>query len=199
MVSHYNYHADGKLHTRFSELRNCTERGVIRIVKDRLNTDHEEQSNSFQYFGTARHEKFAEHLREFRKLPKKFELNLEINEDAIEHSYAIEVYENVVIHFTPDLHGHEWVLDFKTTGKGVEAYRNDKQALFYAWLLNKLGHQIKDGYYACEIWDKERTKILGYEVMHIKISDKDLANIEEWAKARINYLYDEIIRQGGNL
>lgn len=193
MPESYDYKEDDKLHTRYSELRNCTEKGVVRIVERRI---HElRETNPYTQFGTLRHEVFANFVTTHGKLPKEFGLDLDINQNAIEKSYGIEVWENVVIHLTPDLYNKEWVADFKTTTRGAKNYERDKQLIFYAWLLNKLGTNITKGYYLCELWDIERTNIKGYEVMEREITPKDIEEIEYWAKKRVETLFNELTKE----
>lgn len=192
MPSRYDYEPDDKLHTRFSELRNCTIKGVTKVVFQRLYGVSE--SSPYMEFGTTRHEVFSNFLLTHRKLPKQIPLDLEINEDMVERSYAIEVWKNVVIHLTPDIHNTTWVADFKTTTRGAINYKTDKQVVFYAWLLNKLGHKITKGYYICELWDRDRTKIQGYEFLERDITQEDIDGIEDWAKKRVQLLYMELTK-----
>jgi len=193
MPSSYDYKEDNKLHTRFSELRNCTENGTVRVVERRKYDFNE--ANPYQKFGTLRHEVFANFLRTHNKLPKAIGLELEINEDMIERSYGVEVWENVIIHLTPDIHNTTWVADFKTTTRGVDNYKLDKQTIFYAWLLNKIGHNITKGYYICELWDIDRTQIRGYEWAEKEITAEDIEKIESWAKLRVERLYQELTKE----
>ena len=192
MPSHYDYKEDNKLHSRYSELRLCTPGGVARVVERRK--FQLDETNPYTQFGTLRHEVFANYVRSNGRLPEKLGLALEVDKNLVEQSYGVEVWENVIIHLTPDLYNKTWVADFKTTTRGADNYKSDKQLVFYAWLLNKLGNNITKGYYLCELWDIDRIQIRGYETLEREITEKDLENIESWAKLKVEILYNELTK-----
>ena len=193
MPTNYEFKEDGKLHTRYSELKGCTPGGVVRVVERRKFQLNE--TNPYTEFGTLRHEVFANFIRSNGHFPKAVGLDLKVDKNAVEQSYGVEVWENVVIHMTADLHNDNWVADFKTTTKGAVNYKNDKQVIFYAWMLGKLGKKITKGYYICELWDIDRTQIRGYEVLERDITEKDLEETESWAKLRVETLYKELTKE----
>jgi hypothetical protein len=142
---------------------------------------------------------FATYLKEKKELPPTFKqsmafkgFKLDISPDCVEKQYEIELFENVVVHFTPDVHGKNWVGDLKTTSRGIDSYKSDKQTTFYAMVLGKLGLNIEWSYYFGELWDKQRENIQGYEVLVKKIRPKEKEDIKEWAKKRIELLFEEL-------
>jgi len=183
----YNYPKDHKLHTRYSELVNCIPSKMVDVLKARVDGY---PKNEFMEFGIKRHEKMKEYLVEKKKLPKVFGLDHDVDPEMVEHSYEFELFDNVVVHFTPDVHGKTWIADLKTTSRGIAGYKNDKQLVFYAKMLNKLGYKIEKIYYLIELWDKERTELLGYEVLEKNVDEKDVEKVLEWAKTRIERLYE---------
>ena len=186
----YDYLDNGKLHTRFSELVRCTPGQIERVVLDRLHgVDH---TNEFMSFGTMRHEKFAEYLKAKSELPSVFKLDLKINPGWVEKSYEIEAFDNVVIHFTPDVHDKTWIGDLKTTSRTAESYKNNKQITFYAWVLGQMGLDITSAFYFLEFWNRERTGCQGYQVIKNEITPESKAQVKTWAIERIELLYSEI-------
>ena len=187
----YDYPNDGKLHTRFSELVRCTDGQIERVLAER-NGDQASFSSNITYFGDIRHEMLKEYIQENGKIPEKFGVKLSCKPDRAEKHIAVEVFPNVVIHGTPDCFGNEWIADFKTTSRTEKAYSASKQVLFYAWLLSFYGLKIEKGYYLCEIWDKERTKILDYKSHQFEVDSAEFDELVLWTQERVERLKSAI-------
>jgi hypothetical protein len=185
----YLFEPDGKLHTRWSELTNCIPSKAEEIIERRLTGVS--RSNEFMEFGTTRHDLFKDECLKDNKLPARFDGEIQVSHleiVGIEKSYQLEIFENVIIHWTPDAFGKTWIADLKTTSN-ADNYKYHKQCIFYAWLLNH--HKdcnIREYYYLCEIWDRDRIKLLGHQVIRKEITDNDFAKIEEWARTKVNFL-----------
>lgn len=186
----YEYPNDGKFHTRYSELKRCIPSQIDRVIFERINGVHD--SNPYMDFGSKRHEVLAEYLKKNKKFPSEFNLDMDINPEWVEREQWIEVWENVVIHFTPDAFGKTWIMDLKTTSRGKSAYTSDKQLFVYAYLLGIKGLKIEKVYYVCEIWDTERTQIQGYEVLEKDVTQEDLQKAEDWLKSKSEFLYEAL-------
>lgn len=198
-MAEYNYPKDGKIHTRYSELVRCTPGQIEKVVAERMG-DIIPFSNDIMDFGTERHQILSDYIIKNNKLPKhfakelktKYDLELEIKGDQSERHIAVEMFKGIVIHGTPDIFGKDWIIDFKTTTRGKEAYINSKQNIFYAWLLSIYGLKIKRAFYLCELWNKERNEILGYESHDKEITEIDKDEIKKWAWERAKLLKSAI-------
>lgn len=199
MPNAYQYKDDGKLHTRYSELVNCTETGIERVLEERYGQRKKLELEAFD-FGRARHETLEEEGRAEGKVPTYFEAG-EIPISHAEQSFAIEAFEGVVIHFTPDLLSQEEFLigDYKMVREPEEGwngnfpslwpmYKNSVQLDFYAWLLTFKKIPIKEKIYLGEYWNRERTEILHHDFVRRPITIVDKGNARAWAIPRIERL-----------
>lgn len=193
----YNYPKDGKLHTRFHELLRCTDGQIDNVIAERFG-DLAPFENDITYFGTKRHEMLEKYIKENNELPKQFKklceekgIELEVNGKQVEKEICCEMFNGVVIHGTPDLFGSDWIVDFKTTTR-PESFSANKQTLFYAWLFQPYGLKITKSYYLMEIWNLERDKILGYDVIEKEITQEAIDKINDWALERARTLYKAV-------
>lgn len=186
-MPNYDYPKDGKLHTRFSELVRCTDGQIDRVLAEREG-DQTPFSSNITFFGDVRHEMLKEYIQKNGKIPDKFGINLKCEPERAEKHIAVEIWPDVVIHGTPDCFGEDWIADFKTTSRTEKAYKASKQILFYAWMLSFYGLKIEKGYYLCEIWDLERTKILDYKPYPFPIDPAEFEELKHWAWERVKRL-----------
>ena len=183
----YVYQKDGKLHTRYSELVRCTPGQIEQVIYEREGGERFE--GEFTEFGVKRHKMFSKYIKQNSKIPEQFGYDLKVKPENSEKQMACEVAPELVIHFTPDCFGDNWVGDFKTTHQGRKGFKSSRQQKFYAWLLGILGHEITQSLYFLEIWNKERTEIMGYEVLDDDISKEDINNQLDWVLPRARLLY----------
>ena len=191
----YNYPQDGKLHTRYHELAKCTPGQIHVVIAERLG-QLQPFENDVTFFGSERHGMFEKYIKANATLPKhfdgllksKFGLSLDLSTAKSEQEIASEMFNGVVIHGRPDLFGQDWIIDFKTT-TNPERFSSSRQTLFYAWLLQPHGLTITKTYFLFELWNKDRTEILGYECLAKDITDTMLDEINEWALHRARLLY----------
>lgn len=210
-MAEYIYPKDGKLHTRWSELVRCTPGQIERVVAERMGHKRPFQ-NEHMAFGIVRHNRLAREVKKLGKIPPRFNLDLEVNPINAEREVAVEMFPGVVIHSTPDIFDNEWIADFKTIIlddkkeenkhyldnlediPNARRYKASKQTAFYAWMLSVYGYQIKDLYYLCEVWNHNRTKILGYLKPKHKELDPEIFNeLRDWTLGRV-HLLKEVLR-----
>lgn len=199
-MADYQFADDGKLHTRYSELTRCTPGQIDRVLADResgrtLSTDD-------MLDGSLRHETWEQEAKITGKLPACFDLDWEAT--YVEQEFTSELVRGVVVHSRPDVVSVpvETVVDYKTVLDGangwkanVEGYRHaskQRQLFFYAYQLGLHGIRIRRGIFLCEIWNKDRTEILGYERVEFPISLMDMAGALNWARPRIALLASEL-------
>ena len=198
MPNAYKYKEDGKLHTRYSELVNCTEAGIERVLEERFGQRKKLELEAFD-FGRAAHETLEEETRETNKVPDYFGVELGISH--IEQSFAIEAFPGVVIHFTPDLLAqadfiigdYKMVREPKDGWNGVfpplwKFYKDSIQLDFYAWLLTFKKIPIKEKVYLGEYWNRDRTEILHHDYIRRPITIADKGKARGWAIPRIERL-----------
>ena len=75
-MADYTYIDDGKIHTRFSELTRCTEKGVVSVVKEKLNLKKRHFGGGILEFGTERHNMFMEEAKKTGEVPQVFQEEL---------------------------------------------------------------------------------------------------------------------------
>ena len=63
--------SDGKLHTRYSELTQCTEAGIVAVLELRAGL-RKKFSTASTAFGSTRHEMFEEDVAETGTVPEVF-------------------------------------------------------------------------------------------------------------------------------
>lgn len=199
MPNVYEYKDDGKLHTRYSELMNCTEAGIERVLEERFGQRKKLELEAFD-FGRARHETLEEEGRVENKVPEYFGVG-EVPISHAEESFAIEAFPGVVIHFTPDLVSqtefligdYKMVREPKDGWSGVypslwSLYKDSIQLDFYAWLLTFKKIPIREKLYMGEYWNRDRTEILHHDSVRRPITVIDKGKARAWAIPRIERL-----------
>jgi hypothetical protein len=195
----YVFKADGRIHTRYSELTLCTPNQIDRLIAIK-NHELDPFESEHMRFGTDRHAMFEDEVRQTGQLPECFrELPVACNVsiDAIEKEYAVQLVRGVVVHSRPDAVSRKTktIYDYKTVlaapggveGK-VNQYWSSRQGIFYALQLHYHGIEIERVAYLCELWNRDRDQILGYRQVVRQISPDDLKQVEAWAKDRIALL-----------
>lgn len=196
---------DGKIHTRYSELLRCTPGGIDRVLDEREGTRSRFEGDNMAD-GTIRHEMWQKEALNTSKLPVCFGLDWHVSH--VEHEFAIELLPGVIVHSRPDVvcAGKGAVVDYKTVLDGVNGWRQNlkaygwrpdgkvfatskqKQLIFYAYQLGLHGILIREGVFLCEVWNKGRNTILGYEMVRFPITLSDMAAALAWARPRIALL-----------
>ena len=208
--------SDGKLHTRYSELTQCTETGIERVLQLRAELISKFKTKSTE-FGTVRHEMFEEEVNETKATPAVF-THHEVTQEEVratgktpyeyqyligslpvshcEQSFATELFPDVVIHFTPDeiAADIETIIDTKTmipnaAGKvNPNKYLKSNQLKLYALLLRPHGITIKKGMFLIEQWDRDYKEITDYHVVPQKIGLIEMGEAQAWAAKRVDIL-----------
>ena len=202
----YSYKNDGRIHTRFSELKMCTigdpekgKHGQIDRLVALMNGDIDPVQTNEMSFGTDRHEYFEEESKRTGKIPECFYEVAGLKDvtlDHVEKEYAVELAPGVVIHSRPDAVAGSigTIFDYKTVKDGKDGwqstvkkyvYPSNRQTTFYALMLKFHGIEITRAVYLCEIWDAEYEHILGYDSVERIITAEDLEEVHEWALQRI--------------
>lgn len=207
---------DGKLHTRYSELTQCTDSGIVRVLQLRADLIKKFSTKSTE-FGSIRHEMFEEEVAETKAVPTVF-THHEVTQEEVrltgqtpyqyqfligslpvshcEQSFATELIPGVVIHFTPDEIASEiqTIIDTKTMipnekGKvNPNKYLKSIQLKLYALLLQPHDIKISKGLYLIEQWDREYKDITDYHVVPQKIGIMEMGEAQAWALKRIEVL-----------
>lgn len=132
----YAIRKDGKIHTRYSELLNCTTKQIHGIIKTRRQFGGDQprggfygHSNAAIRFGTLRHEMFMEESQQTGYTPECF--GPPINIEMVEEELATEIVPGVILHSRPDAVSlsQATVIDYKT----IE--RRNKLAIIDASLI----------------------------------------------------------------
>lgn len=212
----YKIQNDGKLHTRYSELTQCTDAGIVRVLQLRAGEVNKFSSASTE-FGSIRHEMFEEDVAETGNVPEVF-THSEITKEEVratgrtpyeyqfligslpvthcEQSFATELFPGVVIHFTPDevAADIQTIIDTKTmipNEKGKvqpNKYLKSNQLKLYALLLRPHGITINKGLFLIEQWDREYKEITDYHVVPQKIGLIEMGEAQAWAAKRVDIL-----------
>src|SRR5688572_2229985 len=116
--NNYIYQQDGKIHTRFSELKLCTPKQIDRLIAIK-NRDLDPFVSEHMAFGTDRHSMFEDEAKRTRKLPKCFHSLpsvAKVDLDEVEKEYAVELVRGVVVHSRPDAisKASRAIFDYKT-------------------------------------------------------------------------------------
>lgn len=212
-MSDYAYREDGRIHTRYSTLIRCTPGQIDRVIAEmhgasRVETEH-------MSFGTLRHEMLEEEARATGRIPTCF--GVKAAADFIEHEFTTELIKGVVVHSRPDAVSaqQQTVWDYKTVVDGKNGWQENlkgygwrpkynaqrelvdhtvvpstkqHQLQFYAYQMGLHGIRITKGTFLCEIWNRERDEILGYEVIEFPITFRNMASIVLWVKGRVALL-----------
>lgn len=215
-MKQYKIHNDGKLHTRYSELTQCTDAGIVRVLQLRAGEVSKFTTASTQ-FGSTRHEMFEEDVAETGNVPEVF-THQEITKEEVratgrtpyeyqfligsmpvshcEQSFATELFPGVVIHFTPDeiVQEQQTIIDTKTmipneAGKvNPNKYLKSIQLKLYARLLRPHGIIINRGMFLIEQWTRDYKDITDYHVVPQKIGIMEMGEAQAWAKERVERL-----------
>lgn len=203
----YQIPQDGRIHTRFSELKLCTlpdpkyphRTGQLDRLVALMAGEIEAPQTLEMAFGSERHEYFEQESIRTKKIPECFwEVSglKDVELDFVEKEYAVEMAPGVVVHSRPDAvaQGIQTIFDYKTVKDGKEgwqktvkkyAYPSNRQTTFYALMLKLHGIEITRAVYLCEIWDADYEHILGYDSVERIITPEDLDEVHEWALERI--------------
>lgn len=188
----YTYANDGKIHTRYSELIRCTPGQIESVLAERAGRRRIETED--MGFGITRHEMWQEEALKSHRIPSCFRRDWPASH--IEHEFATEVLPGVVVHSRPDIvcADTHTIPDYKTIIDGVNGWKHNldtyrhnskqRQLKFYAFQVGLHGMLIRKGAFLCEIWNKQRSAILGYEVIEFDISLSDMAAALQWLKPR---------------
>lgn len=207
---------DGRLHTRYSELVQCTDSGIVGVLQLRAGLKKKFKTASTE-FGSIRHEMFEEDVAETGMVPELF-THKEVQKEEVratgrvphdyqyligemkvshcEQSFATELMPGVVIHFTPDEIAKDdcTIIDTKTmipnaAGKvNPNQYLKSKQLKLYAGLLMPHGFTITRGLFLVEQWDRDYKEITDHHVVPQKIGLKEVGEAQAWAISRIERL-----------
>lgn len=195
----YEYPQDGRLHTRYSELSRCTlpsSRGsgqLIRVVKERFG-EIQPFSSDHTGLGSTRHEMYSDEIGETHKIPQCFSAKCPeytgVNIDMSEQELKAEIFDQVVLHSTPDAVSSESgiIFDFKVTTAKAEKYKASKQLLVYAYQMLLRGITVSEIVFLIENWNSEKTAILGYDYYSQKITFEDVVGVKPWIKERCEVL-----------
>lgn len=200
----YNYPEDGKVHTRFSELKRCTPGQIDRVISDRAYPETVFDSSDSMMRGTIRHQEFNNEVLITKQIPKCFG-DYDLKVLGSEEEISNEIFPGIVLHSTPDVYGIDWVGDFKTVTAKVKdgEYDLDKNGDFkfgkpmalqtsvYAVQLGLLGHPIKESYYFHEIWSKN-AEIVGYSTLQSPITDEQIEETYTWLRERSDVLVSHL-------
>ena len=208
--------SDGKLHTRYSELTQCTDSGITSVLQLRAGLKKKFKTASTE-FGSTRHEMFEQDVAETGMVPEVF-THHEVTQSEVratgktpyeyqfligllpvshcEQSFATELFPGVVIHFTPDEIASEvrTIIDTKTmipneAGKvQPNKYLKSVQLKLYALLLRPHGITIEKGMFLIEQWTRDYSAITDYHVVPQKIGLIEMGEAQAWAAKRVEIL-----------
>lgn len=193
----YKYNPnDGKLHTRYTELMQCSETGIVAVLEQRFGLRKKGFTNNSMEFGKTRHGMFEVESKKTGLAPEVFRKNIQdlehLDLEFVEESFATELFPNVVVHFTPDSVAPKQhiIVDNKTAVNEVMfmEYFKSKQLTFYAMLLEPHGIIINKGLYLVELWNKDYDEVLGYSKVPKKIGVVEQAEVLSWSRKRIKRL-----------
>lgn len=200
-MSDYKFSADGKLHTRYSELIRCTTGQIDRVIDERLGEIERVETDDMKW-GTERHDMWREETAMTEQLPDCFGGAWpDLAGMAISHNeqeFVIEILPGIVIHSRMDAVSEVEgaVIDYKTAlmpedgdiMKIVNQYNRSRQLTFYAYMLGINSIRIRKGYYMIEFWNRERTEIVDYQIVEKRMLMSDLGKVLPWVKDRVALL-----------
>lgn len=191
---------DGKIHSRFSELKMMTPGQVDRAMEVRFGERPPIETEAMK-FGTLRHAAFEAETARTGKLPACFYEIAGLKDvivDRAERELVVELAPGFVVHSRPDAYAiaEATIYDYKTAVDGVRGwqenvkqYRYSKQTVFYAMMLGHHGIRITRARYLCEIWDSAYETILGYDMVEREISAEQIEEVRSWALDRLALLW----------
>jgi hypothetical protein len=192
----YNIKADGKLHTRFTDLLRATPKQVENIIKEQLGQKERFKSDVLT-FGEIRHNQWQKESEQTGMLPIVFRQAFPEYKDLqithAEEEFATELFKGIVIHSRPDgVAANDFiVVDYKTMVKGAggaRRYKNSRQLPFYSYQLGIHNIRIKKYVYFVEIWNDTYDEIIGYEKFEKEVGLLDIALMKRWAHDRCEVL-----------
>lgn len=196
-MTDYLYQNDGKIHTRYTELKRCTPGQIERVLDERAKLISRFKNINMDW-GSDRHEMWEKEARDTGKLPELFgvELGVDWPVEYIEHEFTTEILPNMVVHSRPDVVSvtEKAVIDYKTLAaesfkKGQQKarlnYSRSNQLLFYAFQLGMHGIEIRKAVFLVEIWNKEYTEILGYTKLERDLDLKVISTVLPWTRERL--------------
>src|SRR5688572_17166342 len=96
----YTYPNDGKIHSRYSELKLCTPNQIDRLMAIK-NHELDPFYSEHTAFGTDRHSDWEQETRQTGQLPACFQslpATKQVAIESIEQEYAVELVRGVVVH-----------------------------------------------------------------------------------------------------
>lgn len=203
MPDFYQHDDDGLIHTRFSDLVNCTHKGVLDVARKVAFGKQRNFSSNIIDFGKTRHEMFAEESEKTKETPLIFkeELGFTSPVDMIEQEMVCDIFPGVVLHSTLDAAytPSGLIVDYKTAtikDDGEKSrndfklhYKRSKQHLTYALQLLNKGIIPSRAVYLGEFWNSERTELLGYDMVDIPITLEEVVEFKNtWLRDRAERL-----------
>jgi hypothetical protein len=192
MPNNYIEADDGKLHTRYSELMQCTRGSIKRVAKEHIGLATR-YANTSMAFGTLRHEMFEAEARETGLTAACFlECGFQVEATYIEKEFATEIFDGVILHSRPDVYSAPggMIIDYKTAIRAdlADHYRRSLQHMVYAYQLYAHGIRAKKAVYLIEIWNPDHTVLTGYRKLEVPITLKDIIKIRGWIRQRVELL-----------
>ena len=186
----YEYKEDGKIHTRWSDLKRCsTTHGALTVAKEMVLGKKRWSGDDF---GSLRHKMWEEETKQTGRTPECFR-HIKIDQPAVmcEQQFEMESLPGVILHSTIDVYLPELscVTDYKTfTNKeDLQHYaqpHKKAQLLVYGVQLLVKGHSVKNLMFLGERWDSAREELLGYDHIMIPVTMLDLVNTQADLKQR---------------
>lgn len=192
----YNIKNDGKLHTRFTDLMQCTPRQVAHVIA-RATGQEKYLENDTLKFGSIRHDMWEAESKQTGKLPEcfidAFPDLAGLEATHVEQEFATEIYKNIILHSRPDFIAakQQTLIDYKTMVReegGALIYKNSRQLPTYSYQAAMHNIRIKRYIYLVEIWNKQRTEIIGYDRYEREINLAEISMIRAWIKQRCEVL-----------
>jgi hypothetical protein len=180
---------DGKIHTRWSDLRRCsTTKGALTVAAEMVLNKRRWTGDDF---GSLRHKMWEKEAKETGLFPEDFrEILPAYKVSLIEQKFAMELLPEVILHSTIDVYAHEefMLIDYKTftNEDDLQKYKQPAkkaQLLTYGLQLLGRGHKVKRVMFAGERWkvDRERLddadyqpELLGYDHVIMPVSMIDM-------------------------
>jgi len=217
MPQTYNYDNTGSvLRTRYSDLVRCTEKGVIKVVREMID-GRRGVGNGITSFGSTRHDMFYDESIKTGKLPECFRNALGVNWSVsmCEREIKNMVFPMVELYSTIDAWCPEErrIIDYKTASidremlsrdgesyltrirhKNELHYKNSRQHLCYALQLMMIGEKPEHASYLIEYWNSDRAissniECYGYQRIDINISFDDILSFRtNWLRERCERL-----------
>lgn len=203
-MSDYTHAADGKFHTRYSDIARATPAAAENIILERLGLKEGFKSTSMEW-GTLSHAIFEEESKATGRWPECFGIDLEATH--VEKEFVMELFGGVVVHSRFDLLSvpDKAIGDVKTMvyveGLPIEdhakKYLKHRQLPFYALSAIVNGFDVRWLYYLVEVWTVERdlegkiiryVDIVGYSTIRREITLAELGEVRSWALGRCNTL-----------